>query len=339
MVENFKTEQLSGSQTDENNQDADVADLYRRIVSHAKAKDFAAAESLREKLMEIDPMALNEIITSAEIIEQEKKEGMTQDHLSVWADLYQAISKEEGNALYYAMNEASYANDQKLFSPGDRNSNLYFLNQGRLKMLCSHDGKEFLVKTLQPGDIFGIDTFFSDSVCTTRVMPFHMAKVNFLEKKVLREWKEKFPALETKLNKYCLKYEKAQDVLKNRGLDRRMQRRFRVEGKASLQILGASGVPVGKPFRGSVSDISATGIACIVKLTQKEIGQLLLGRSIEMKLSLTVKGEARSVAQVGTVVAVSSPPFDDYYFHVKFHKMLEGSLVRELAATHSEKSV
>ncbi len=121
-----------------NDKETTVADLYRRIVAHAKAKDFAIAESLREKLMDIDPMALNEIITSAEIIEQEKKEGMTQDHLTVWADLYQAIGKEEGNALYYAMQEASYLNDQPIFTQGDRNSNLYFVNQGQLKMRCSH---------------------------------------------------------------------------------------------------------------------------------------------------------------------------------------------------------
>ncbi len=154
-------------------------------------------------------------------------------------------------------------------------------------------GREILVKTLQPGDIFGIDTFFSDSVCTTTVSPFSMAKVNYLEKKVLQEWKEKFPALETKLNGYCLKFEKTQDVLQKKGLDRRVQRRFRVEGKAGLQILGAAGAPVGKPFRGIVSDISASGLACIVKLAKKEIGQLLLGRSMELKLSLAVNG-ARS---------------------------------------------
>jgi len=339
LAENFKTDQPVGLQINGDNKDAAVADLYRRIVAHAKAKDFAKAESLREKLMDIDPMALNEIISSAEIIEQEKKEGMTQDHLTVWADLYQAISKEEGNALYYAMTEASYLNDQRLFTQGDRNSNLYFVNQGQLKMLCSQDGKEILVKTLQPGDIFGIDTFFSDSVCTTTVSPFSMAKVNYLEKKVLQEWKEKFPALETKLNGYCLKFEKTQDVLKKKGLDRRLQRRFRVEGKAGLQILGATGAPVGKPFRGIVSDISASGLACIVKLTKKEIGQLLLGRSMELKLSLAVNGTTRAIDQVGTVVAVNSPPFDDYYLHVKFHQMLDGSLVREIAAAHSKRAV
>ena len=334
-----ETEQIAGLQVAEDNKESAVADLYRLIVIHAKAKDFVKAEMLREKLIDLDPLALNEIITTAEIIEQEKKEGMSQDHLSLWADLYQAISKEEANALYYAMKEASYYNDQPLFTQGDRNSNLYFVKQGQLKMLSSHSGKEILVKMLQVGDILGIETFFSDSVCTTSIFPFSRATVNYLEKKVLQEWTEKFPALESKLYRYCLKFEKIHDVLKKKGLDRRAQRLFRIEGKVSLQILGASGAPVGKPFRGIASDISATGLACLVKLAKKEIGQLLLGRSMEMKLSLAVKGTIRNFSHVGTVVAVSTPPFDDYYLHVKFHQVLDGALVRELAAAHSDKSV
>ena len=340
MEENNKAEQLAGSpQPTENKENADVAELFNLIVTHAKAKDFVKAESLREKLMDIDPMALNEIITSAEIIEQEKKDGISHDHLSVWAELYQLLSTEEGNALYYAMKDASFSNDQLLFAQGDCNSNLYFVRQGQLKMLCSHNGKEILVKTLQPGDIIGVETFFSDSVCTTSVSPFSRAIVSYIEKKFLQEWKEKFPALESKLYRYCLKFEKAHEVLKKKGLDRRSQRRFRIEGKISFQILAASGAPIGNSFRGIVSDISASGLACLVKLKNKEIGQLLLGRSMELKLALVIKGIGRSIGQVGTVVAVSSPPFDDYYLHIKFHQMLDSALVREIAASHSAGAV
>ena len=69
IEKHIKTESLVGSQIAENNKETVVSDLYRLIVTHAKAKDFVKAESLREKLIDIDPMALNEIITSAEIIE------------------------------------------------------------------------------------------------------------------------------------------------------------------------------------------------------------------------------------------------------------------------------
>jgi len=47
--------------------------LFELIVAYAKAKNFPKAEALREKLFEVDAMALNEIIKAAEIIEEEKR--------------------------------------------------------------------------------------------------------------------------------------------------------------------------------------------------------------------------------------------------------------------------
>ncbi|MBI5591581.1 MAG: cyclic nucleotide-binding domain-containing protein [Deltaproteobacteria bacterium] len=337
MDKNATGEQFIDEFFAENNKEPTVTDLYRQIVTHAKAKDFVKAESLREKLMEIDPMALNEIITSAEIIEQEKREGISQDHLTTWSDLYGDISRDEGNALYYAMKETSCYNDEPLFTQGDRNSNLYFVVQGYLKMFYRHDNKDILLKTLERGDIFGIESFFSNSVCTSSVSPFSSAKVSYLEKNVLDEWKEKFPLLESKLFKYCLKFGNTFDLLKKKSLDRRVQRRFNIEVKAMLQLLGVSGAHVGKSFSGIVSDISASGLTCIIKLTNKNFGQLLLGRGMEMVFSLPVKGVSRTVVQVGTVVAVSSPPFEDHCLHIKFDEMLDGVLIKELAESHSER--
>jgi CRP-like cAMP-binding protein len=336
MNTNLRLEQLVDQYLAENNIDAAVSTLYGLIVAYAKEKNFTKAELLREKLYEIDSMALTEIIGAAEIIEQEKQKGMTQDHQEMWTDLYRTLGKEEGTCLYYSMKEASYNSDQPLFIQGEDNSNLYFVKQGQLKMLCSHNGKEVLLKQLNPGDISGIETFFYHSVCTTTVSPFSRVKVNYLEKRVLQEWKEKFPGLESKLYRYCQKFEKSHDLLMKRGLDRRAQRRFRIEGYASIQILSSSGSSVGKPFRGVIFDISASGFACVIKLVKKEIAQLLLGRKMELKLIITVKGASRTISQIGTVVAVSSPPFDDYYLHFKFHQLLDSTLIREIAATHTE---
>ena len=335
MDTNLKLEQLVDQHLAENRIDAAVSTLFRLIVTYAKEKNFTKAELLREKLYEIDPMALNEIINSAEIIEQEKQKGMTQDHQEIWIDLYQMLGKEEGTCLYYSMKEASYNRDQPLFIQGEVNSNLYFVNQGQLQMLFRHNGQEVLLKQINPGDILGIETFFYDSVCTTTVSPISKVMVNFLEKRVLQEWKEKFPVLESKLQKYCLKFEKAHDLLKKKGLDGRSERRFRIEGNAILQILSSSGASVGKPFKGVIDDISASGLTCIIKLVKKEIAQLLVGRKMELKLIITVKGASRTISQIGTVVAVSSPPFDDYYLHIKFHQLLDNALVMEIADTHT----
>lgn len=95
----IKKDRFLGTQIAEENNESDVSDLFRSIVTHAKAKDFVKAESLREKLIDLDPMALNEIITSAEIIEQEKKEEMSQDHLSLWPVLSGQVDQERDRTV------------------------------------------------------------------------------------------------------------------------------------------------------------------------------------------------------------------------------------------------
>jgi CRP-like cAMP-binding protein len=339
MNNDLGLEQLVDKLLSENKIDEAVSTLYDLIVNHAKAKNFVKAESLRQKLMDIDQFALNEIITSADIIEEEKRKNLSDGHLDIWGELYQMLNEEEGNALYCSLKEASYSNDQPLFTQGDRNFNLYFINKGQLKMLCNHGGKEFLVKKLNPGDILGIDTFFSDSICTTSVSAFSVTTLNYLEKKVLREWKEKFPSLEKKLYNYCLKFEKIHELIKKKGLDRRAQRRFLINGKASIQILGANGARIGNSFRGIVADISASGMTCTINMPQKDIGQLLIGRSMELKLSLNIKRAGLYIDRVGIVVAVSSPPFENYCLHIKFRQNLESALIREIASNQSDQSV
>ncbi len=60
---------------------------------------------------------------------------------------------------------------------------------------------------------------------------------------------------------------------------------------------------------------------------------------MELNIDIDVNGIHRSVIQTGTVVAVSSPPFEDYYLHVKFHHVLDSVLIREFAiAAQARKS-
>ena len=49
-----------------------VKQIYEIVVAWAKEKDFKKANAWRDKLIEINPMALTEIFDSAEVIEAEK---------------------------------------------------------------------------------------------------------------------------------------------------------------------------------------------------------------------------------------------------------------------------
>jgi hypothetical protein len=46
--------------------------IFSSIVDYAKAKQFDRVEKLRERVIEVNSMALNEIINSGKIIEAER---------------------------------------------------------------------------------------------------------------------------------------------------------------------------------------------------------------------------------------------------------------------------
>ena len=50
--------------------------LFELIVKHARANHFSKADILREKLFEVDSMALTEIVKSAEINMRARKSGL-----------------------------------------------------------------------------------------------------------------------------------------------------------------------------------------------------------------------------------------------------------------------
>jgi len=320
-------EELVDQYVKQGNNEGAVKLLFDLIVTYAKKKDFAKAEVLREKLYEVDSMALNEIVRSGEIIEEEKSESIDQDHLVIWSKLYDILSDEQSNALYYAMKKATYDIDETLFKQGERNSSLYFINQGQLKLVYRDQDREILLKTLGTGHIAGEDTFFFETVCTTSMITLSRVKLNFLEKDTLLKWRDEFPGLESRLQEYCLKFKKVHDVLKAKNLDRRSQKRIKLLGKGMIQLLGASGKPLGRAFKGEFSDISVGGLSYIIRVSKKETARLLLGRKMNIKFVLPLRNSKQKIDKTGTVIGVRAHPFDDYSIHIKFDELLDKRLL------------
>ena len=165
--------------------DAAVKLLFEMIVKNARAKNFPKAEALRNKLFEINDMALTEIIRSGEIIEEEKAGAIDQNHLEVWSKLYSTLTTEEANALYYNLEEKNYGAHVTLFEEGKPNKRLLFINQGQLKMVYTAGEKETLLKTLGQGKLAGDDTFFALTHCTTSLITLSRARLHVLEEKTL----------------------------------------------------------------------------------------------------------------------------------------------------------
>ena len=314
----------------ENNNEAAVKLLFDFIVKYAREKNFPNAEVLREKLYEVDPMALTEIVRAGEIIEEEKSESIDQDHLDIWPKLYDTLSTEEANALFYALAEEIYDAGRTIMKQGELNSKLYFVNQGQLKVVYSRDGREILIKNLSTGELAGEDSFFSLSVCTTSIITLSQVKLNVLDKAILQKWKDEYPSLESKLHDYCLKLEKTNDLLKKKGMDRRSQKRVNLSGKVSIQLLSASGSPVGKSFGGELSDVSAGGLSFYIKTAKKETASLLLGRNLNIKFILSAGKSQHKIDQNGKVIGVHYHLLSDYSIHMSFDKMLDENMIEEI---------
>ncbi len=150
-----------------------------------------------------------------------------------------------------------------------------------------------------------------------------------MKKTVSRNLNEKTPGLEPKINDYCLKIESVADLLKAKSLERRVKARLNLPGKVIVQNLDDEKKPVEKPFRGELIDISASGLAFIIKTTQKSAA-MMLGRKLNMALSFAELESDLEFKMVGTVVAVNSEPFNEYIIHAEFIKNLDPVVLDEL---------
>ena len=310
--------------------EAAVKLLYEMIIQNAKEKHFPEAEKLRERLLEVDPMALNEIISSAEIIEEEKTQSLDSIHMEIWSKLYDPLSNEEKNALFFAMKEASLESNKPVFVQGNMNSNLYFINSGELKEIYKQKEGVVLLSSLGSGQIAGQDNFFSNSVCTTSLVTATRVKLNYLAKDALAGWKKEFPNLEHILETFCKKFTGPTELLKQKKMDRRSLKRVKISGIGQVNILNKAGVPMAKSFKGELTDISVGGLSFEVRITKEETARLLLGRRINIKYNFSQSIPAINIDQNGIIVGVYAYPFEDYSIHVKFDQMLDKTTIGTL---------
>jgi CRP-like cAMP-binding protein len=302
--------------------------LFDLIAQCAQAHDFAKAESLRERIFEVDSMALDEIVKSAEIIENAKMSAMDAAHLETWSHLYKHLTKEESIALYDGMQSAVYEPEQIIFRQGELNPNLYFINAGQLKLFYHKDKHAILLKTLGPGDLIGEDSFFTNSTCTTSVMAHSTAKLNFIDKAVLQKWKANAPNLVNKLQDYCIGLEPIKDLLQKKELERRTHPRYAIAAGAAVQILDQQG---SKAFKADLTDISASGVSFIMN-TSPTAAESLLGCRLTLKCTLRGSFPEISIDQEGRIVGVHAQLFNEYFINVKWEHPLEDGLIDKIKA-------
>jgi CRP-like cAMP-binding protein len=316
-----------------------VAGLYELIVAYAKMKEFSKAEALRDRLYEVDPMALSEIVKSGEIIEEEKSEARDEDHMETFAALYGSLSTEEANALYFALSSLRFETDQPMLREGDRNQRLYLVDQGEIRVTHGQGEREVLLKTLGPGESLGAETFFERTAFNTfSAQTLAPVRANVLERSALDSLKGDHPGLEAKLAEHCFRSGDMELILKQQTLDRRRQERVSLAGTLLAQLVGKEGKLVGKPFKGGFADLSAGGLSFTVRVSKPETARLLLGRRLRMKSRLPLKEGTQDIEASGRIIAVQPHPFNEYSLHVRFDKALPEGLPARLDLSSSASS-
>ncbi len=300
--------------------------IYNRCVTAARDKDFLTAEMLRDRLLEINPMALSEVIRAGEIIEEEKSSSITSNHLKIWGDLYEKMTTEEFTAMYYALRLEKYQAEDVIVHSGETDTSLYFINSGFAGIYCNSGSQETFLKRMQPGDILGVDQFFSVSVWTVTLKAQSAVHIHVLDRQVLATLKNTHPGIESKLQDFCMKFDIVPDLIRMAGSDRRDYPRYPVSLIFNNMLLDPFGHTGKRTFKGEMIDISKGGLGFSIRISNKDNARLLLGRQIVTEIGL-VKGEMMRCAGMIVGVKFHNVVEQDFSIHVKLFKKLEQAIV------------
>ena len=296
--------------------------LFSDGVNAARNKDFPTAEILRDKLLEINPLALTEVIKLGEIIDEEKSSTINNNHIEVWGGLYEKMSTEEFNGLYYALRQESYSPGEVIVNAGDNDPRLYFVNSGSVTLSCQSGSKESFLKRLQPGEVIGVGPFFSVSVWTVTMSSQSETQVHVLSRQKFVELRKHHPELEKKLEAFCRKHDTVPELLKMSGADRRETARYAITVMVRNILLDPYGNVGKRSFRGELIDISKGGLCFSIKISSKKNARLLLGRQIITEITLT---DGNILKCFGVIVGVQffDKEINDFSVHVKFYRHLD----------------
>ena len=306
--------------------------IYDQAVNYLNQKNYAVAEMLRDRLLEVNPLALSEVIQLGELIEEHKSNSITSHHVEIWNELYEEMTSEEFSTLYYALRQENYNKGDVVVKSGETDTNLYFVNSGYLSLSCNVSGSDVFLKRMQPSDILGGDQFFSSSVWTVTLKALSVVQLHVLDQSKWMEVIAVEPGIEDKLQRYCEKYKEIAKLLQMSGDDRREYPRHPVCLITKNMLLDPYGKKGKRNFNGELRDISKAGLAFTVRIAKKENAKLLLGRQIITTVS--VDGQELSPC-TGVIVGVKihDPQMFDFSVHVKLSKKIDDKSFQKIVET------
>ena len=301
--------------------DSNVTALTERIKELARNGSFGEAELLREQLLESSPMAIDSIVSSAAVIEAEKTRHLDPDHLSAWSGLYEELSGEEANALFYRLKRTKVAAGKLLFAQGQPNNRLFFLESGRVTLFYRKGQKNYPVITLAAGDILGEDSFFGISLCPFSAATQSEVSVRYLNRRTADDWRENQAGLYEKIANFCQQHGVSEKTAEQKSSGRRDYRRYPLRGSVTAYLLDQQRQRTTTYFKGELTDISRSGVCFTIHCSRQQTARALLSRDTDIALAFYDQDD-KTVDLSGTIVKLSYHLHSDYSVHLKFSEIL-----------------
>ncbi len=306
--------------------------LYERACSAARDKDFEVAEKLRDRLLEINPMALNEVLELGELIEEHKTTLIPSHHVEIWSELYDKMTTEEFNALYYVLRQEDYRKGEIIVQAGETDASLYFINSGQIGLTCLSGGSESFLKRIGPGNILGSEQFFAPSVWTVTLRALSDVQIQVLDHAQFLTISKEYQGIEDTLQRYCRKFAKVPELLKMSGDERREYPRYSVTLLTRNVLLDHYGKKGKRIFRGELIDICRNGLAFTIKISSRNNAKLLLGRQIISEIQ-GIEGEVLTECS-GLIVGVrpQNEIVSEFTVHIKLTRKIEDTAFSTIIA-------
>lgn len=311
------------------NQDPDKAkaqtaqQILLEIQTHANSRNFVKADALRERLIEKSPAALSEIIKSAEIIEKAKTAGLDRNHLAIWSNLYEDLTDEERNCLFYSMKKFIVPPKRLILKHGAYNNRLFFIDRGQITVFHSKGDKKIILAQLGRGAMIGEYTFTTISLCSASAASHSEVELMCLENSATDNWPDKYPGLYDKVINFCQQNGKIDQIIRQKEMKKRRHTRYDVQGAVTATLLNKEGQQTNTFFKGTTSDISIVGSCMDIRCSKRKTAQALLSKTLHLTFRFDLSGKSYQFAATGKVVRVSFHLHNDYSVHIKFIKDLK----------------
>jgi CRP-like cAMP-binding protein len=308
--------------------------VMQQLEISAEQKQFERAERLRELLIQIDSMALMEIIRAAEIIEDAKKSSIGKDHYVIWQQLTEILTQEEFVSLYHAMSQQYYPNGEIIAKQGQSLPTLFFINSGQVQLYAVSQDGEVPLRVIRKGEIIGAETFFEASVWTVNAKSLG-AELSLLSLQKFRDLSAQYAGIDSKLSDYCARFQSAGSLFKKTRKSTRRFDRKKTSGRVTYLLLDNEGEEISVGAKGDLLDVSRGGVSLSIHSSKRQNAINLFGKKIRVKIQSGIPASWSMHDGVVRAVRNNNVIGNEYSLHVEFQNYLNSSEVQNIVNFNS----